>query len=60
MATSTQDAKGKQLKILIGEFEFTWPVYVTPIRDDMVLGCDLIDELSITVSTKRGIQVKDS
>ena len=43
----------------IGEFEFTWPVYVAPIRDDILLGCDIIDEMDITVNTKRGIQVKD-
>ena len=42
-----------------GEFEFTWPVYVAPIRDDILLGCDIIDEMDITVNTKRGIQVKD-
>ena len=43
----------------LGDFEFTWPVYVAPIRDDMLLGCDIIDEMDITVNTKRGIQVKD-
>lgn len=43
----------------LGEFEFTWPVYVAPIRDDILLGCDIIDEMDITVNTKRGIQVKD-
>ena len=43
----------------IGGFEFTWPVYVAPIIDDMLLGCDIIDEMDITVNTKRGIQVKD-
>lgn len=43
----------------MGEFEFTWPVYVAPIRDDILLGCDIIDEMDITVNTKRGIQVKD-
>lgn len=43
----------------LGEFEFTWPVYVAPIRDDILLGCDIIDEMDITVNTKRGIQVRD-
>ena len=43
----------------LGEYEFTWPVYVAPIRDDILLGCDIIDEMDITVNTKRGIQVKD-
>ena len=43
----------------LGEFEFTWPVYVAPIRDDILLGCDIIDEMDITVNTKRGLQVRD-
>ena len=43
----------------LGEFEFTWPVYVAPIRDGILLGCDIIDEMDITVNTKRGIQVRD-
>ena len=43
----------------LGEFEFNWPVYVAPIGDDILLGCDIIDEMDITVNTKRGIQVKD-
>ena len=44
----------------IGEYNFTWPVYVAPIRDEILLGCDVIDAMDITVSTKRGIQIKDS
>ena len=44
----------------LGEFEFSWPVYVAPIRDDILLGCDLIDAMNITVNTRRGIQVKDT
>ena len=43
----------------LGDFEFTWPVYVAPIRDDILLDCDIIDEMDITVNTKRGIQVND-
>lgn len=44
----------------IGEYKFSWPVYVAPIRDEILLGCDLIDEMDITVTTKRGIQIKDT
>ena len=43
----------------LGDFEFTWPVYVAPIRDDILLGCDIIDEMDITVNTKRGIKVRE-
>lgn len=48
------------VEIKIGEHLINWPVYVAPIRDEILLGCDLIDELDITVSTKRGIQIKDT
>ena len=33
--------------------------YVAPIGGDILLGCDIIDEMDITVNTKRGIQVRD-
>ena len=42
----------------IGEYNFTWPVYVAPIRDEILLGCDVIDAMDIAVSTKHGIQIK--
>ena len=41
----------------IGEKHFIWPVYVAPIRDEILLGCDLIHEMDITLNTKRGLQV---
>ena len=44
----------------IGEYNFTCPVYVAPIRDEILLGCDVIDAMDITVSTKRGIQMKNT
>ena len=41
----------------IGDMCFDWPVYVAPIGDDMLLGCDILDEKNITVNTKRGLEV---
>ncbi|KAK3102825.1 hypothetical protein FSP39_014215 [Pinctada imbricata] len=36
------------VEITIGDQCFTWPVYIAPIGDDMLLGCDVIDEKDIT------------
>ena len=48
-----------EVEFSIGDYSFIWLVYVAPIRDDLLLGCDLIDEMNITVNTKRGIQIED-
>ncbi|VDI33787.1 2'-phosphotransferase [Mytilus galloprovincialis] len=48
-----------EIEMSLGSLRFTWPVYVAPLNDDLLLGCDIIDELDITVNTKRGFQIKD-
>ena len=40
------------VEMTIGDQCFTWPVYIAPIGDDMLLGCDVIDEKDITVNTR--------
>ena len=40
------------MNITIGNNSFTWPVYIAPIGDEMLLGCDVIDEWDITVNTR--------
>ena len=47
------------VNMTIGGNCFTWPVYVAPIGDEMLLGCDVIDEWDITVNTrgKEAIQI---
>ena len=40
------------MDITIGNNSFTWPVYIAPIGDEMLLGCDVIDEWDITVNTR--------
>ena len=57
--------EGKRLKtqgvieanLTIGKLALKWEVYVAPIRDEVLLGCDVIDEYNITINTKRGIKV---
>ena len=45
-------------KFIIGDKEVEWPMYVTPILDDILLGCDFLDMKDITVSTKRGLEME--
>lgn len=45
------------LNIKIGPLTFVWSIYVCPIGDDLLLGCDIIDEKNITINTKRGLEV---
>ena len=48
-----------EVDMTIGGNCFTWPVYIAPIGDEMLLGCDVIDEWDITVNTrsKEAIQI---
>ena len=32
------------MQLLLEEVEIEWEVYIAPIGDDMLLGCDLLDE----------------
>ena len=41
----------------IGNHSYSWPVYVAPIGDDLLLGCDFIHDKDITVNTRRGLEV---
>ena len=43
--------------LTLGNNKFEWPVYVAPIADDLLLGCDVIDEKNITVNTKKGLEI---
>lgn len=47
-----------ELDIQLGNESFTWSVYVAPIGDNILLGCDLIDEKDITINSKRGLQLR--
>ena len=57
--------EGKRLKtqgvieanLTIGKLAVKWEVYVAPIRDEVLLRCDIIDAYNITINTKRGIKV---
>lgn len=47
-----------EVAIELGPVKCVWPVYVAPISDDILLGCDIIDNYDITINTRRGIQVQ--
>ena len=43
--------------IIIGNNHLRWPVYIAPIQDDILLGCDLFDAYDMTLSMKSGLLV---
>ena len=45
------------IEIQIGSLKFEWPIYIAPIGDDLLLGCDVIYEKDITINTRRGLEV---
>ena len=45
------------IDVQIGDQCFVWPMYVAPIGDDLLLGCDM-DDKDIVVSTKRGLELE--
>jgi hypothetical protein len=45
------------IKIQINLLKFEWPIYVAPIGDDLLLGCDVIYDKDITINTRRGLEV---
>ena len=44
--------------VQIGSEQFEWSIYVAPIGDEILLGCDIIDDKDITINTRRGLEVK--
>lgn len=48
-----------KVQITMRKVTFEWPVYVAPIHDDILLRCGIIDEMNITVSTKKGLYLQD-
>ena len=43
--------------LTIGTLHFEWPVYIAPIGEDILLGCDIIDAKDITINTHKGLLV---
>ena len=47
------------IDIEVGGFSFKWPVYVAPIRDDLLLGWDMIYHHKFAIDPEKGFRVKD-
>ena len=47
-----------KIDIEIGGFKFKWPVYVAPIREDLLLGWDMIFHHKFAIDPEQGFQVK--
>ena len=57
-SSKTIKTSGKLLTdIIIGNNHLKWPVYIAPIQDDILLGCDLFDAYDMTLSMKSGLLV---
>ena len=57
-SSKTVKTSGKLLTdIIIGNNHLRWPVYIAPIQDDILLGCDLFDAYDMTLSMKSGLLV---
>ena len=39
----------------IGKTGCKWPVYVAPIADSMLLGCDIFDYMNMTLKSTQGL-----
>ena len=48
-----------EIDIDIGGFKFKWPVYVAPIREDLLLGWDIIFHHKFAIDPEQGFQVKN-
>ena len=47
------------MSVELGHKQFTREMYIAPIGDDFLLGCNMVDELDITINFKRGIQIDE-
>lgn len=44
--------------LVVAEAGKKMPIYVAPIGDELLLGCDIIDEKDITINTWRGLEIQ--
>lgn len=45
---------GVTVTLQIGSHTTSWPVYVAPIRDSVLIGMDLLDTLDAVIYTRQG------
>lgn len=43
--------------MIMGDEEYVLDMYVAPIADDLLLGCDFLDEYDVTINTRRGLEI---
>ena len=46
-----------RVPLKLGEEEYAWPVYIAPIADELLLGCDLLDAKDITINCRQGLMI---
>lgn len=48
-----------EVGMIMGDEEYVLDMSVAPISDDLLLGCDFLDEHDVTINTRRGLEVKE-
>lgn len=47
-----------EVKLIMGDDEYAVDMYFAPIADDLLLGCDFLDEHDVTINTRRGLEIR--
>lgn len=47
-----------EVELIMRDEEYVLDMYVAPIADDLLLGCDFLDEHNVTINTRRGLERK--
>ena len=45
------------ITVELGGKSYIWPMYIAPISDDLLIGCDFLDDKDITLNTRRGMKL---
>lgn len=48
-----------EVGMIMGDEEYVFDMSVAPIADDLLLGCDFLDEHDVTINTRRGLEFKE-
>ena len=52
---ATMEARRVEVRLQLGEFDNTWPVLVAPIREEVLLGLDVLQEADVEIRARGSI-----
>lgn len=47
-----------EVKLIMGDEKYVVDMYVAPTADDLLLGCDFLDEHDVTTNVRRGLEIR--